>query len=134
MKTELEVRHPAYVGGLLFLVTAPIHLFVTHEVSVVVAAVTLSLIAGAYIGFGAQANNLQTMLTELLVACFFGLVALAGLLWHWGAIPFGLAMHALWDLLHHRPTFGARVPHWYIPFCVVYDLAAALFFVVLYAI
>ena len=36
------------------------------------------------------------------------------------------------DLAHHNGLFGARVPRWYIPFCVVIDLLAAAFLFVLY--
>ena len=93
----------------------------------------LSLIGGAYIGFGAQANDGKTLALELVVAVLFGAAALTGLLWHWISIPVGLALHAIWDLLHHRRIVGARVPHWYIPFCVVFDISAAFFLVILYA-
>ena len=132
MQEKLQIRRPAIAGGLLFIATAPVHFIVDQDVSIAIAAVTLSLIGGAYIGFGAQANELRTMILELLFAAFFGLAALTGLMWHWAAIPFGLAIHAGWDLLHHKPLFGASVPRCYIPFCVVYDLSAALFLVFLY--
>jgi hypothetical protein len=29
--------------------------------------------------------------------------------------------HGFWDLFHHRHGPYADTPHWYIPFCVVYD-------------
>jgi hypothetical protein len=133
MNPEIHTHHPVYAGGLLLLIAAPVHILVPQEVSIGLAAITLSLIGGAYIGFGAQANDLKTMVMELVVACLFGLAALTGLFWHWSAIPLGLAVHAIWDLLHHRPDFGAQVPQWYIPLCVVFDLSAALLLVILYA-
>ncbi|KQI67676.1 hypothetical protein AN189_14160 [Loktanella sp. 3ANDIMAR09] len=133
MESEFHVRRPALLGGLLFIVSAPVHFVVTQDVSIAIAAVTLGMIGGAYIGFGAQANDSKTLALELLVAVLFGMAALAGLLWHWIAIPLGLALHAIWDLLHHKPIVGARVPRWYIPFCVIYDLSAAIFLVMLYA-
>ncbi|PXW67218.1 hypothetical protein C7964_10848 [Loktanella sp. PT4BL] len=133
MESEFHVRRPALLGGLLFIVSAPVHFVVTQDVSIAIAAVTLGMIGGAYIGFGAQASDSKTLALELLVAVLFGMAALAGLLWHWIAIPLGLALHAIWDLLHHKPIVGARVPRWYIPFCVIYDLSAAFFLVMLYA-
>ena len=133
MEAEVHVRRPALLGGLLFVVSAPVHFFVPQDVSIAISAVTLGMIGGAYIGFGAQAKDSMTLALELLVAVLFGIAALVGLLWHWIAIPLGLALHAIWDLLHHRQIIGARVPRWYIPFCVVYDLSAALFLVMLYA-
>ena len=65
-------------------------------------------------------------------AIFYAIMALAGLLWSPLALPLGLAAHAVWDLLHHNGAFGAPVPKWYIPFCVVFDLLAAAFCLVLY--
>jgi hypothetical protein len=133
MEPELNLRHPSPIGDSLFLVTAPVHLFLPQNASIALAAVTLCPIGGAWFGFGARSDNLRTMAMELLVACLFGLAALAGLLRHWTEIPFGLAKPAVQDLLYPKPAFGARVPRWYIPLCVIYDLAAALFLVAIYA-
>ncbi len=68
MESELNVHHPAFFGGFLFIISAPVHFIVPQDVSIVIAAVTLSLIGDAYIGFEAQANDLRTMVLELLVA------------------------------------------------------------------
>jgi len=127
-----RIARPAIFGAGLFAVFAPIHLLVAQPVSVAIAAITLALIGGAYIGFGAAANSSREFLLELAVAALYGVAALAGLLWTPIALPLGLAAHALWDLLHHNGLFGARVPHWYIPFCVVFDLLAAAFLFALY--
>jgi len=79
-------------------------------VLLLIAAITLALIGGAYIGFDRA----------------------AGLLWTPLALPVGLAAHAAWDLLHHNDVFGAPVTRWYISFCVVFELLAAAFLFVLY--
>ncbi|EPX77564.1 hypothetical protein thalar_03289 [Litoreibacter arenae DSM 19593] len=105
-----------------------------QDVSIALAAVSLSLIGGAYIGFGARSDSFPAFAMELVVASMFGMAALTGLFLHWSAIPIGLTLHAVWDLLHHNPRFGATVPRWYIPLCIVFDLAAALFFIILYAV
>lgn len=123
---------PGAVGAVLFLIAAPVHLLVPHQISVAIAAVTLALIGGAYIGFGATANSLKRFLAELAVEALFAATALAGLLWAPLALPVGFAAHAAWDLLHHNRVFGAPVPRWYIPFCVVFELLAAAFLFVLY--
>ena len=133
MTFAVHIDRPIVIGGSLFIIFAPVHIFLSEEESIVLAAVTLSLIGGAYIGFGAQLNNLKTMLTELFVACLFGVAAFAGVFLRRSIIPLALTLHAGWDMLHHNQKLGARVPNWYIPFCVVFDLAAALFLLVLYA-
>lgn len=126
------MKRPYLAGSLLFLATVPIHLLVSESVSIAFAAVTLAVIAGAYLGFGAADGRKQVFLLELAVAVFFALGALGGLVWLPHAIPAALALHAIWDVLHHDGILGARVPRWYIPLCVVFDVAAALFLFLLY--
>lgn len=123
---------PSAVGAALFLLFAPVHLLVPQDVSVAIAAVTLALIGGAYIGFGAVSQSRTAFWLELSGAALFGAAAILGLLWHPMALPAGLIAHALWDLLHHNGLFGTSVPRWYIPFCVVFDLLAAAFLFFLY--
>lgn len=110
------------------------HLVAAKNDSIAIAAITLALIGGCYFGFAARASGFGMMLLELLVAVCFGAAALAGLLLHWSAIPLGQALHAIWDLVHHRRLLGALVPGWYIPFCAVFDLFTALFLVIIYAL
>ena len=40
------------------------------------------------------------------------------------AIPSLYVLHGLWDMAHH-PT-SMPMPGWYVPFCLVYDVLAAL--------
>ena len=128
------VHRPAWVGAGLFGITAPLHLVLELNASVAVAAVTLALIGGAYIGFGAADGRTRVFWSELAVAILFGTAAVLGMLWHWLALPLGLAIHAFCDLLHHKSKKLARIPGWYIPLCVVYDLLAASFFILLYGV
>ncbi|WP_424972943.1 DUF6010 family protein [Dinoroseobacter sp. S76] len=123
---------PTWLGLTLFGLTLPAHLFVEQDSSLVLAAITLALIGGAYIGFGAADGRRSVFWSELAVALVFGAAAVAGLLWHWAALSLGLTLHALWDLAHHNARRLAWVPRWYIPFCVVFDLMAAAFLVLLY--
>lgn len=103
------VNRPGLVAGSLFVITVPIHLRLPQSESIALSAVTLSLIGGAHIGFGARAEKFSTF-------------------------AIGLAAHAVWDLAHHNGLFGAPVPRWYIPMCVLFYLAAALFLVILYGL
>jgi hypothetical protein len=44
-------------------------------------------------------------------------------------LALGLALHGIWDLLHHPDCtiVGTQgVPAWYVPFCAVYDFSAAV--------
>ena len=131
---SVAVGAPRWIGASLFGITAPAHLFLDFQTSIAVAAVLLALIGGTYIGFGAADGRRNVFWSELGVAGLFGVTAVMGLLWHWFALPVGLALHALWDLVHHNSRALAWVPGWYIPLCVVYDLLAAAFLILLYGV
>lgn len=98
-----EIVGSSGLGAGLFLAFAPIHLMVAESVSVAIAAVTLALIWGAYVGFGAASDSRIAFSLELAAAALYGLTALLGLLWHRMALPAGLAAHALW---------GPGAPQW----------------------
>lgn len=120
------------LAAVLLALFVPIHIILPVDQSIIVAGVTLALIGGAYIGFAARADSANVFRMELAVAMLFGLTAVLGITVHWAFLPAGLALHAVWDLLHHNREFGAAVPNWYIPMCTVFDGLAALFLVLLY--
>ena len=128
------VKFPVRIGAFLVLLSLSAHLFLDERTSVALASITLALIGGAYIGFGAADGNPRVFWAELAVALLFALAAFLGLIWHWAFLPLGLALHALWDILHHKSRRLASVPNWYIPFCVAFDLLAAAFFILLYGV
>ncbi|UWQ95509.1 hypothetical protein K3728_17845 [Rhodobacteraceae bacterium M385] len=121
-----------WLAAVLLALFVPIHILLPVDQSIIVAGVTLATIGGAYIGFAARADSATVFWMELAVAMLFGLTAVLGITVHWAFLPAGLALHAVWDLLHHNRGFGAAVPNWYIPMCAVFDGLAALFLVLLY--
>jgi len=134
LPTGASLPSPGALAGLLFLVFAPLHFILPQTASIALSGVTLALIGGAYIGFAANAREARVFWLEMMTAMGFGLVAVLGIWVHWIFLPLGLALHAGWDILHHRPGFGAPVPKWYIPFCVIFDLMAAGFLLLLYGV
>ncbi len=125
---------PAWVGLPFFALTTPAHLLLEKAGYIALAAVTLALVGGAYIGFGATDGRRAVLWVEFGVAHFFAAVAVSGLLWRWLTLPLGLAFHALCDLGHHNADRPTRIPQWYIPFCVVFYLMAAAFPALLYMV
>lgn len=116
---------PVWMGLTLFVLTFPVHLLLNNDASVRLAAITLVLIGCAYIGFGAADGQPRVFWSELAVALFFCAAAVLGLLWHWSALPLALALHAVWDVMHHNGYVLVRIPRLYIPFRVIYDLMLA---------
>lgn len=115
------LHRPIWLGAGLGILLVPLHFLVPSDLSLQIAALLLCVIAGAYIGFAAADGRPGAMVTEFAGAGLFGAAGLAGLNGYPLAIPIAIMAHAGWDWLHHT-TFGARVPGWYIPFCVVVDL------------
>lgn len=114
-----------FAGSGLVLLMLPLHLALSEEASVQTAALTLAVIAGAYIGFGARDGRMSAFAAEFVAAAGFAVAALLGLLLSKWIIPAAIALHAVWDLAHHKPGPLAHTPHWYVPFCIWIDVLAA---------
>jgi hypothetical protein len=94
-----------------------------------VTAATVAMVYGVYAGFAIKSGQLK----DLAFEGGFILVGLTTVVLglehgpHWLAV--GLVLHGVWDLLHHpaRKVAGTDgVPAWYVPFCAVYDISAAI--------
>jgi hypothetical protein len=119
--THAMATHPLLTGSGLAVLSLPLHFMIPAETSVLLASLTLALIAGVYLGFAFSDGRLPVMLTELFVALAFTAAALGGAMsWPvWIAVALGA--HALWDWAHHRERVPTRMPRWYVPFCAVFD-------------
>lgn len=120
------------LSALVLGIAIPAHLLLSEEIGTLVIALAIAIIAGAYIGFGVSDGRSGVLIMEFIVAVLFGVMALLGILWspYWFAVA--LFTHGLWDLAHHNSSFGANVPRWYIPFCVVIDWIAAIGLILLF--
>jgi hypothetical protein len=111
------------------LATVPVFILLPKSVAHQWGALLLSLIAGAYVGFAARDGRAGANLIELAGAMAFAAAGLAGLLFNPLLIAGGYVVHGFWDLFHHRHGPYADTPHWYIPFCAVYDWIVGSFLV-----
>jgi len=126
------MKKPLWLGSILVGIMLPVHFVVPMILSVQIAAVTLAIIGGAYIGFAAVDGSPRALTTELFGAGLFGTAAIIGLTIWPLAIPVGILLHAVWDCAHHNGGFGAKVPSWYIPFCVWIDLVIGVILSLIY--
>lgn len=123
-----------FLSAIVLGVAIPAHLFLPQDIGRLIIALTVAMIAGAYIGFGASDGRPWIFLFELCGAAFFAVMALLGVLWSPYFFVAALVLHGIWDLAHHNGLFGAKVPHWYIPFCVVVDWIAAAGLAILFVV
>ena len=132
MKPEANfpIAHPYWAGLLLGVASVPVFIALSEPLAQQWGALLLGMIGGAYVGFAARDGRLSANIIELIGALAFAAVALAGLQLNPLLIAGGYVAHGFWDLFHHRHGACADTPHWYIPFCVVYDWIVGAFLLV----
>lgn len=129
---DFTSAHPYWTGLLLSLVTVPVFVMLPEPLPQQFGALLLAMIGGAYIGFAARDGRPGAKLIELAGALAFVFLGLAGLQFNPLLIAAGVVAHGFWDLFHHRHGPYADTPHWYIPFCVVYDWIVGAFLLALW--
>lgn len=122
------------IGLLLAAVTAIFLALLPDDWARGAAANLLTLIAAIYVGFALASHGRLNLIRQVAGCAGFVALALAGLWFSWWFIVAGLALHGLWDYLHHGDHGHGVVPRWYVPFCAWYDWAVAAFVAVRYAL
>lgn len=119
---------PLKAGVLIGVLPLPLHYRLPHEDSVLLAALTVVIIASIYIGYAFNDGRRHILATESMAATLFLGAAWFGLKGHEWAIIAAYGAHGLWDLAHHT-IVGTHMPRWYIPLCAVVDwiIAAGLY-------
>ncbi|KEJ91040.1 DUF6010 family protein [Sulfitobacter donghicola] len=126
-QSHIFERIPLTSGLLLGVLPLPIHVFIPIQLSYELAAITLVLIAGIYIGYAFKDGRPNTVFLEFSVALAFAATAWVGMNGYPFMIIGALVAHGFWDLLHLK-LIKTDVPRWYIRFCVICDwvMAASL--------
>lgn len=126
----LVASNPLLTGIALGVVLGLPHPFMDAALSETVAALTVAVIAGIYIGFAIIDGRARVVLSESFAAAFFAIAALGGLMFSSWLIVGALFLHGVWDWLHGHPGDSlTTLPVWYPPFCLAVDWTLALFLV-----
>ena len=89
--------------------------------------VVLIVIASYYVLFAVMGGDSRVVLLESAVGAAFLAAALAAFKTRlWILVP-ALAAHGIFDFFHSPFLQNASVPAWWPPFCLAFDLSAALF-------
>ena len=112
------------------LVIMLVHLALPRTFAFDLTALLLAVIAAIYVGFALQDGRPLILVQEVTAAAVFVLFAALGLwvspyLW-----ALGLALHGVWDWLHHPQGVQTQVPDYYPPVCVVVDWSLAVFLLI----
>ena len=117
----------ALIGLFLALITCLFLALLPIEWARGATANLLTLIGSIYVGFALASKGELGIIKQVAGCVFFVALALLGLWVSWWFLVVGLALHGVWDFLHHGDNGKGVVPQWFVPFCAVYDWAVALF-------
>ena len=89
------------------------------------------VIASYYVLYAVMAQSLTTVLTELIFAAAFVALAITGFLRSLWWVVLALAAHGVFDIVRGSELAAAianpGVPSWWPPFCLTYDVVAAIY-------
>ena len=97
-----------------------------------IATTVLVAIAFIYVGFSLQTNLISTIVLETGVALFFYFLALTGYMKNNLLIAYGILLHGVWDVLHHKGLVATNVPEYWPSFCFVVDVVVGLYFLLVF--
>ncbi|MFN7943912.1 MAG: hypothetical protein U0Z53_00925 [Blastocatellia bacterium] len=87
--------------------------------------VVLIVIAIYYLLFAAMTKSTETVIAETFPALMFVAAATLGFLKTPWIVVVGLALHGVFDFIHHAVISNPGVPAWWPGFCLAYDVTAA---------
>lgn len=93
--------------------------------------VVLIVIATLYVLFAAIAGSTSAIVVETLPALLFVAAAAVGFKKTLWIVVGGLAIHGVFDFIHHGIISNPGVPAWWPAFCLAYDITAAAYLGVL---
>jgi hypothetical protein len=87
--------------------------------------VVLIVVASYYVLFAAMAQSTDALFAEALAAALFVAAAALGFRRTLWIVVAGLAMHGVFDFVHHGLITNPGVPAWWPGWCLAYDVTAA---------
>jgi hypothetical protein len=117
-------HNPAMAGALLAAPIIAVHAALPERLAVAGAALLLVSVASVYLGFAFADGSPLRVAIESVGVVLYGSAALIGLAGPIWIIPAALALHPVWDGMHHPRAIGGA-PIWFPPACAVFDLLVA---------
>jgi hypothetical protein len=88
----------------------------------------LIVVATYYVLFAVIDGGHKVLLSEMVVAAVFTVVAVVGFKRSLWLVAVALAGHGVFDFFHHTLVQNTGVPHGWPGFCLTFDLTAGVFF------
>src|SRR5215210_3354761 len=97
------------------------------------AATILVAIAFIYVGFSLKENPVSLIILEIGVALVLYFLAIIGYTKNSLLIAFGIILHGIWDIFHHKALFvETNIPGYWPSFCFTVDIIDGLYFLFLF--
>ena len=101
--------------------------------SKLIAATILVAIAFIYVGFSLKDNPINSIILEISIALVFYFMAIIGYTRNSLLIAFGILLHGVWDIFHHKGIpIQTDIPGYWPTFCFIVDIIDGLFFLFLF--
>ena len=118
-------------GAILAGITLIVPILLDDSDALAFLAVLLGLIGGVYLGFALMDGRQREFWVELVgVALFVALPMIALATAEPLVLAAGYVGHALWDAIHHPRGVHTRIPGWYVPACLGFDVLVGLYIMV----
>jgi len=88
----------------------------------------LIVVATYYVLFAVIDGGHRVLLSEIVIAAVFTVVAVVGFKRNLWLVAVALAGHGVLDFFHHALVQNTGVPHVWPGFCMAFDLTAGVFF------
>jgi hypothetical protein len=85
------------------------------------------VIASYYALFAVMGGSVHTLMVESIVVVAFVGASIAGFKTSLWLVVLALAAHGLFDFIHGQLIANPGVPVWWPPFCLSYDVVAAVY-------
>ncbi|MEP6712305.1 MAG: DUF6010 family protein [Ferruginibacter sp.] len=97
------------------------------------AATIVVAIAFIYVGFSLKGNSISSIVLEAGVALIFYFGALLGYTKNNLLLAYGIILHGMWDIFHHKGfLIGTDIPDYWPSFCLIVDIIDGLYFVIVF--
>jgi hypothetical protein len=117
-------RKPAIAGALFAAPIIVAHAALPESLAIAGAALLIVSVASVYLGFAFAESSPSRVAVEGIGVVLYGSAALIGLAGPVWVIPVALALHPVWDAMHHPRALGGA-PTWFPTSCAVFDLLLA---------
>lgn len=114
------------VAVLIIIITRMLSSYFTAKLF---ASTILVAIAFIYVGFALKQNPVSSIILEVVVALIFYFLALIGYTKNNLLISYGIILHGVWDIFHHKGLLiQTNIPAYWPSFCLTVDIIDGLYF------